>query len=84
MFEKYPLQILLCISVFYFSSGQLSAQEMDEATGALRVERFCQSEGEITDCGKHFDYSEESQAQEHQNQNSSKHQTTEPLAQVIK
>ena len=71
-------KVLLSISLFimfYFSSGQLSAREMDEETGALRIERICQSEGTITGCGKHIDYSEENEAQEHQNQDLSKHQT---------
>jgi len=61
--------------MFYFSFGQLSAQEMDEETGALRGGRIYQSEVSIADCGKYIDHFEESQTQKHQNQYLSKHQT---------
>ena len=69
-------KVLLSISLFTmfcFSSGQLFAQEMDEETGALRIERICQSEGTITGCGKPIDYLEENQTQKHEDL--SKHQT---------
>ena len=75
MSGKHLLSIWLFTGMLYFSSGQLSAQEMDEETGALGIERFYQSEGGITDCGEHIDDFEENQTQKHQNQNLSKHQT---------
>ena len=75
MSGKVLLSIPLFTGMLYFSSGQLSAQEIDEETGALRIERICQSEGAITDCGKHIDDFEEKQTQKHQNQDLSKDQT---------